>query len=89
MSYSNVRRVFIVQYYLHSKSYLKCQNDFRNAFPKSQVLRKSKVFRLVAAFLVTGSVSDREPSGRPVVFNDVSVEDIRHSLVQSPRKFQL
>jgi hypothetical protein len=58
MSYSQAQLVFIVEHYVQSQSYLKCQDDFRIAFPKSQVPDKSTVFRLAAHFLETGSVSD-------------------------------
>jgi hypothetical protein len=34
-------------------------------------------------------VNDRKSSGRPTVLNDVSVENIQHSLVTSPRKFSI
>jgi hypothetical protein len=33
-----------------SLSYLKCQVDFKNTFPKSQVSDESTVFRLVSRF---------------------------------------
>ena len=50
------------------------------AFLKSEVPDKSTVFRLEARFRETGSVSDRKLSVYPTVLNDVSVENIRHSL---------
>lgn len=54
--------VFIVEHYLHSQSYLIYQNDFRSAFPKSQVQDESTVFCSVAPFRETGSVSDQNHS---------------------------
>ena len=50
--------VFIVEHNLQSQSYLKCQDDFSSAFPKSQVPDKSTAFHSVACFHETGSVSD-------------------------------
>jgi hypothetical protein len=52
---------------------LKSQDDFRNAFPKSEIPDKTRVFRLVAVFTETGSVSGLKRSGRPTVLSDVSV----------------
>jgi hypothetical protein len=46
---------------------------------------KSTAFHSVACFYETGSVSDWQCSGHPTVLNDVSGENILHSLVQSPR----
>jgi len=69
MSFSHAQCVVIVEHYLQSPSYLKSQDDFRGAFPKSQVPGKSTVFHFVAHFHETGSVSDQKHSGCPKVFN--------------------
>jgi hypothetical protein len=37
MSFSQVEHVFIVEHYLASRSYLTCQNEFRDTFPDSPV----------------------------------------------------
>jgi hypothetical protein len=47
MSFSQVQRVLTVEHYLASRSYLTCQNEFRDTFPDSPVPNKSKVSRLV------------------------------------------
>jgi hypothetical protein len=78
------QHVFIVEHYLQSQSYVKCKDDFSSAFPKSQVPYKSTVFHSVACFHETGSVSEWKCSGHPTILNDVSGENIWHSLVQSP-----
>jgi hypothetical protein len=78
LSFSEARRVLIAENYLQSQSYLKCQDDFRSAFPKSPVPDRSG-FRLVANFRETGL---RKSSGHPTVLNGMSVENMRHSLVQ-------
>jgi hypothetical protein len=70
MSFSQVQRVFIVQHYLASRSYLTCQNEFRDTFPYSPVPNKSTISRLVNRFRDTGSVQDRNRSGRPSVLSD-------------------
>jgi len=75
---------FIVEQYLHSQSYLKYQNDFRSAFPKSQVQDESTVFCSVTSFHETGSVSDQKHSACHALWNDMNVEIIHHSLGQSP-----
>jgi hypothetical protein len=46
MSFSQVQRLFIVEHYLASRSYLTCQNGFRDTFPDSPVPNKSTVSRL-------------------------------------------
>ena len=74
-------RVFIVERYLQSQSYLKCQGDLRIFFPKSPVPEKSTVFRSVPLFCETGSVSDRKSSGCPTALDGESEKNIRNSLV--------
>jgi hypothetical protein len=56
MSFSQVQRVFIVEYYLASRSYLTWQNEFRDTFPYFPVPNKSTVSRLVNRFRDTGSL---------------------------------
>jgi hypothetical protein len=65
---------------------LTCQNLFRDIFPDSPVPNKSTVSRLVNRFRDTGSVQDRNRSGRPSVLSDDSSDDIRQTLLRSPRK---
>jgi hypothetical protein len=55
MSFSQVQRVFIVEHCLTSRSYLTCQNEFRDTFPDSPVPNKSTVYRLVNRFGDTGT----------------------------------
>jgi hypothetical protein len=62
MSFSQVKRVFTVEHYLASRSYLTCQNEFRDTFPDSVVPSKSTISRLVNRFRDTGSVQDRNRS---------------------------
>jgi hypothetical protein len=50
MSFSQVQRVFIVEHYLASRSYLTCQNEFRDTFLDSPVPNKSTVSHLVNRF---------------------------------------
>jgi hypothetical protein len=70
MSFSQVQRVFIVEHYLASRSYLTCQNEFRDTFHDSPVPNKSTISRLVNRFRDTGSVQDRNRPGRHSVWND-------------------
>ena len=76
----------MVEHYLQSESYVKYQDNFRSVLPKSQVPDKSAVFHLVACFYERASMSDQKLFCHPTMLNDVSVGNIRHSLVQSPRK---
>jgi len=69
MSFSQAQCVVIVEHYHQSPSYLKSQDDFRGAFPKSLVPGKSTVFHFVAHFHETDSVSDQKHSGCLIVFN--------------------
>jgi len=62
---------FFFKHYLHSQSYLKYQNDFRSASPKSQVQDESTVFCLVAPLHETGNVSDQKHSACHALWNDV------------------
>jgi hypothetical protein len=86
MSFWQMQRVFIAEHYLVSRSYLTCQNEFRDTIPDSPVPNKSTVSRLVNRFCDTWSVQDRNRSGRPLVFSDDSLEDIRQILLRSLRK---
>jgi hypothetical protein len=54
MSFLQVRRMFIVEQCLASRSYLTCRNEFRDAFPDPPVPNKSTVSRLVNRFRDTG-----------------------------------
>jgi hypothetical protein len=56
VSFSQVQRVFIVEHYLASRSYLTCQNEFRDTFPDFPVPNKSTVSRLVNRFRDTGTL---------------------------------
>jgi hypothetical protein len=86
MSFPQVQRVFIVEHCLASRSYLTCLNVFRNTFFDSLVSNNSTVSRLVNRFRDTGSVKDRKGSDRNSVFSDVSLDDMRQTLLRSPRK---
>jgi hypothetical protein len=59
---------------------------FRDTFPDSPVPNKSTISRLVNRFHDTGSVQDRNRSGRPSVLSDDSLDDIRQTLFRSQRK---
>jgi hypothetical protein len=50
MSLSQVQRVFIIEHYLASRSYLTCHNEFKDTFPDSPVPNKSTISRLVNRF---------------------------------------
>jgi hypothetical protein len=65
MSFSQVQRLFIVELYLASRSYLTCQNEFTDTFTDSPVPNKSTISRLVNRFRDKGSVQDRNLSGLP------------------------
>jgi transposase len=48
--------------------------------------QKSTISRLVNRFRDTGSVQDRNRSGRPSVLSDDSLDEIRQAILRSPRK---
>jgi hypothetical protein len=56
MFFSEVQRVFIVEHYLASRSYLTYQKEFRDTFPDSPVPNKSTISRLVNRFRDTGTL---------------------------------
>jgi hypothetical protein len=56
MSLSREQRVFIVEHYLASRSYLTCQNELRDAFSDSPVPNKLTVSRLVNRFCDKGTL---------------------------------
>jgi hypothetical protein len=53
---SQVQRVFIAEHYLASRSYLPCQNEFRDTFLDSPVSNKPTISRLVNRFRDTGTL---------------------------------
>jgi len=57
-----------------------------SVLPKSQVPDKSAGFNLVLCFCERAGMSDQKLFCYPTNLNDVSVGNIRHSSVQSPRK---
>jgi hypothetical protein len=83
---SQVQQVFIVKHYLPSRSYLTCQNEFRDTFPDFPVPNKLTVSCLVNHFRETGSTQYRNCSGRPPVLSDHCLNDIHQTLLRSPRK---
>jgi hypothetical protein len=83
MSFSQVQRVFIVEHYLASRSYLTLQNEFRDTFPDSPVQNKPTISRLVNHSRDTRNVQDRNRSDRPSVLNDESFDDFRQTLLRS------
>jgi transposase len=85
MSFSHVQRVFIVEHYLASRSYLNFQKEFRDTFPYSPVPNKSTVSRLVNRFRDTGSVQDRNRSGRPLVLSDDSLDFVSNFVALSTK----
>jgi hypothetical protein len=76
MSFSRVQRVFIVENCLAFRSYLICQNEFRDTFPDSPVLNKWTTCHLVNRFCDTGSVQERNLSGRPSVLIHASLNAV-------------
>jgi hypothetical protein len=86
MSLSQVQWVFIVEHYLASRSYLTCQNEFRDTFPDSPVPKKCTVSHLVNYFCDIGSMWDRNCSGRPSVLSDDRLDNILQILLHSPWK---
>jgi hypothetical protein len=51
LSLSKVQRVFIVEHYLASRSYLTCPNEFTDTFADSSMPKKLKISVLVNRFL--------------------------------------
>jgi transposase len=82
MSFSHVQRMFIVEHYLASHSYLTCQNEFKDTFPDFPVPNISTISRLVNRFRDTGSVQDRIRSGLPSVLSDDGL-DTMHALLNA------
>jgi hypothetical protein len=56
MSFSQVQRVFIVEHRQASRSFVTCQNEFRDTFPDSPQPNKSTLSRLVNRIRYTGTL---------------------------------
>jgi hypothetical protein len=55
--FSLEERVFILEYYVASRSFAAVREEFSNAYPDKEVPNKTTVHRLVTEFRDTGSVS--------------------------------
>jgi hypothetical protein len=80
MSFSQVQLVFIVEHYLASRSYLTCQNEFRDILPDSPVPNKSTISRLVNRFhdreaCRTETVQTREKEWMHAFLNAVDISN--------------
>jgi hypothetical protein len=81
MSFTQVHRLFIVERYTVSRSYVTCRNDFKNRFPDSLLQNGSTVSRLLNGFRDTKRVQDTNQSSRPAVLSDYSLGYILQTLL--------
>lgn len=86
MSFSQEQRVFIVERYFTSRSYVRVVNEFRDKYPDAVVPNNSTITRLIARFRECGSVADRKRTGRPAILTDAKLEEVRDVMLQSPSK---
>ena len=86
MSFTQELSVSIVLMYCESISYAKCQEHFSNALPDAKVPKQSSICRLFHRFRDTGSVNDRNKTGRPSVLTDDSLQTISETFIYSPKK---
>jgi hypothetical protein len=76
------QRILVSKHYFRNQSYALCQEAFQEAFPDDTVPNKTTVYRFVTTFEDTGSVCDGTHNRRPTVLNDVTLKDVRLSLLQ-------
>ncbi|KAJ3661894.1 hypothetical protein Zmor_006270 [Zophobas morio] len=97
MAYSLEQNTFIIMYYYRNGvlnenggwvySVDACKDEYLVKYPVviEEESLKTHIWRIVARFNDTGSVSKGKPIGRPQVSQDV-VEDLRTRMEQSPKK---
>lgn len=86
MSFSQEERVFIVEQYLSTRSYVHVVNEFRKKYPDAAVPNNSTITRLIARFRECGSVADRKRTGRPAILTDAKLDEVRNAMLRSPSK---
>jgi hypothetical protein len=80
------QRIFVAEHYFGSKSFLLCRKAFEGVFTNESVPYKTTVSRLIRKFRDTGSVLNQKRNRRCAVLNDVTLEDVRLSLLHFPSK---
>jgi hypothetical protein len=73
MVYSRAERVFILEHYLASKSFVAVREAFTNAYRKTKVPNKTAVQRLVVKFRNRGSVYNTKHERRRTVLTGVKM----------------
>jgi hypothetical protein len=87
ISFSQVQRLFIVEHYLASRSYLTCQNEFRDTFPDSPVPNKSKImsyaFQMSPQKLFTGLHQTWGKEWMHASLNAVDISNTKYNIILS------
>lgn len=86
MSFTIEQRIFILEQYFATKSYVSVKEAFQIKFVGVPPPEKKSISRLTNRFRETGSVCDRKRSGRPTVLTDDVLENVKTRLLNSPRK---
>lgn len=86
MVLNNNERIFVVEEYLKTQSFLSCQEAFEVKFPGVSIPNKSSIYRLIKKFKETGSVGNKKHNRRRTVLNEEMLVDIRVTFENSPKK---
>jgi hypothetical protein len=87
MGYSQQERVFILERYFASKSFIAVREAFHRVYPEKEVPNKTTVHRLVKKLRETWSVCNRKHVRRRTVLTNDAVRVVHETLLRSPRKF--
>jgi hypothetical protein len=63
-----------------------CQEAFQEAFPNDMVPNKTTIYHIITKPEEIGSACDRKHNRHRMVLDDNTLEDVGHSLLQSPSK---
>jgi transposase len=85
MRFTVEERVFIVEKYFNTHSYVQCRLDFTEKFGKETPV-KSAIQKLLKRFRETGSVLDKTRDRQKTVLTTEVVQDIDATLTRSPHK---
>ena len=78
-------RIFLVENYFSTRSYLKCQSAFREKYPHSTVPNKSTISRVVRNFRETGSVYDKTRCRKSTVLTQQKLAEVQGILKETPQ----
>jgi hypothetical protein len=86
MSSTHVHRISLLEAYFQCNSYERCVEIWLRKCPNILAPCKNTLYQLVYHFHDSGSVDDRQQSGRPKVVTPDFISDVQQQILRSPQK---